>query len=71
VNNSYKGNHFIFAGLKFRGLVHYHHGGEHGCMQADMVQKKELRVLHLDPQAAGRDGERGEGRGGTGAGLSF
>ena len=33
----------------FRGLVHYHHGS----MQADMVLEKELRVLHLDLQAAG------------------
>jgi hypothetical protein len=24
-------------------------------MQADMVQEKELRVLHLDPQATGRE----------------
>jgi hypothetical protein len=24
-------------------------------MQADMVLEKELRVLHLDPQATGRD----------------
>jgi hypothetical protein len=33
----------------FRGLVHYHHGGKHGSIQAVMVQEKELRVLHLDP----------------------
>jgi hypothetical protein len=26
-------------------------------MQEDMVLEKELRVLHLDPQAAGRDRE--------------
>jgi hypothetical protein len=38
-----------------RGLVHYHHGKKHGRMQADMVLKKELRVLHLDPQAAGKE----------------
>ena len=24
---------------RFRGLVHDHHGGEHGSMQADMVQE--------------------------------
>ena len=35
-----------------RGLVHYCHGEKHGSVQADMVLEKELRVLHLDPQAA-------------------
>ena len=39
----------------FRYLVHYHHGRKHGGMQADMVQEKKLRVLHLDLQAAGRE----------------
>jgi hypothetical protein len=32
---------------RFRGSVHYHHGGKDGSIQADMVLK-ELRVLHLD-----------------------
>jgi hypothetical protein len=36
----------------FRGLLYYSHGRNHGSVQADMVLKKELRVLHLDPQAA-------------------
>jgi hypothetical protein len=40
-----------------KGLVHYHHGRKHGSMQADMVLEKELRVLCLDLQAAGRDHE--------------
>ena len=35
----------------FRGSVHYHHGGEHGGAQVDVVL--ELRVLHLDWKAAG------------------
>ena len=35
-------------------LVHYHHGGKHGSMQADMVLEKELRVLHLDLKATRR-----------------
>ena len=35
-----------------RGLVHDCHGRKHGSMQADMMLEKELRVLHLDPQAA-------------------
>ena len=36
----------------FRGLVHYHHGGNHHSML-----EKELRDLHLDPQATGRKTE--------------
>jgi hypothetical protein len=39
----------------FRGLVYYHHGGEHCGMQADMMKKRQLRVLHLDPKAAEGD----------------
>jgi len=54
MENCYKGKHLIGAGLLFRGLVHYHHGGKHGVMQADMVLEKVLGVLHLDQQAAGR-----------------
>jgi len=38
-----------------RGSVHYHHGGKHGSVQADVVLEKELRALHLDPQAAEGD----------------
>lgn len=33
-------------------LVYYHHGRKNGSMQADMVQEKEVRILHLYPQAA-------------------
>ena len=39
---------------RFRGSVRYHHGGKHGGVQADVVLGEELRVLHLDPQAARR-----------------
>ena len=53
-SNSYKGWHLIGAGVQFRGLVHCHHGGKHGGMQADMVLERKLRVLHMDPQGAGR-----------------
>ena len=53
-SNSSKGKHLISAGLEFRSLVHCHHSGKHGGMQADMVLKKELRVVHLDLQAAER-----------------
>ena len=42
-------------GLQFRGLVHCHHRGKDGGMQADMVLEKELRVLHPDLQTAGRE----------------
>jgi hypothetical protein len=31
-----------------RGLVHYCHGGKHGCIQADMLLERSLRVLYLD-----------------------
>ena len=34
--NSYKGKHFIGAGLQFRGLVHCHHGRKRGSIQADI-----------------------------------
>ena len=55
--NSYKGKHLIGAGLQLRDLVHCHHGGKHGGMQADMGLEKKLRALHLDPQAAERERE--------------
>ena len=48
-----RGNYFIKENISlklvysFRGLVHYHHGGKHGSMQADMVPEKGLRVLCL------------------------
>ena len=35
----------------------YCHDKEYGGMRADMVLEKDLRVLHLDLQAAGRDSE--------------
>jgi hypothetical protein len=38
----------------FRGLVHYHHGEKYGSVQADIGLEKELRVLHLDLNAAKR-----------------
>ena len=42
-----KDNIELELAYSFSGLVHYHHGGKHGNMQADMVLE-ELRVLHLD-----------------------
>jgi hypothetical protein len=38
----------------FRGLVHHCHGRKHGYVQAEMMLERELRVLLLDQQAAGR-----------------
>ena len=38
---------------RFRGLVHYHHGGKHGSVQVDLLLE-EPRVLHLDLQAVRR-----------------
>jgi hypothetical protein len=35
----------------FRGSVHYHHGGKHGSVKADLVLE-EPRVLHLDLHVA-------------------
>ena len=31
----------------FRGSAQYHHEGEHGSMQADMVLEGQLEALHL------------------------
>jgi hypothetical protein len=42
---SYKGKHFIGASLQFQRLVHYHHSGKPGSVQANMVLKEELRRL--------------------------
>jgi hypothetical protein len=39
----------------FRGSVYYHHGRNQGSLKADMVLKKELGILHLDPIAARRE----------------
>ena len=41
--------------FSFRDLVYLCHGRKHGGRQAGMVLEKELRVLHLDPQAAGSE----------------
>lgn len=48
---------------RFRSIFHYQHGGKHGGTQKDLGSE-EVRVLHLDPQEAGREkwGERGRER---------
>ena len=43
-----KTNVSLWLAYKFRGSVHYPHGGKHGSVQADMVLE-ELSVPHLDP----------------------
>jgi hypothetical protein len=53
-SNSYEGEHFWGLAYSFRCLVHYYHIGKHGGMQTEMVLERKLRVLHLDPQAAGK-----------------
>jgi hypothetical protein len=40
---------------QFQRRFHYSHGGKHGSVQIHMVLEKELRVLHLNPQAAEGD----------------
>jgi hypothetical protein len=40
-----KDNISLRLAYRLRGSVHYHHGGKHGNMQADMVLEEELRVL--------------------------
>ena len=45
----------------FRGLVHYHHGRMYGNLpagmarQTDMLLERELRVLHLNLPAVGKE----------------
>jgi hypothetical protein len=46
-NSVLKANLYLGLAYSFKGSVHYHHGGKHGRVQADMVLEK-LRVLHLD-----------------------
>ena len=60
-NYSYEGQHVIAAGLQFRGLVCYHHGGKQGDMQATIDLEKELRALHPDTQTAERGTDTGPG----------
>jgi hypothetical protein len=43
----------------FRCLVHCHCGRKHDSIQVDIVLEKELRVQHVDQQAAGRESDSG------------
>lgn len=36
-------------------LVHNRHGGKHSGTQADAMLEKQLSVLHLDHQTAGKE----------------
>ena len=49
---SYKGKHLVGAGLQVQRLSPLSSWWKDRIMQADMVLEKELRVLHLDLQAA-------------------
>jgi len=49
-SNSYKETIKLGLAYSFRDLVHHHHSGKLGSVQADLVLK-EPRVLHLDPKA--------------------
>jgi hypothetical protein len=52
---THKLKYLIGTGIQFRGLVHYHHGVKHGGVAGRHGAGEELRVLHLDGQAAGGD----------------
>jgi hypothetical protein len=52
-----KENISVELAYTFRGFIHYHHGEKPGVRQADMMLEKELRVLHLDLQAAGSNND--------------
>lgn len=56
--DSYNGEHFTGAGLRFQRFSSLSSWQE-AWWQADMVLQKEPRVLHHDPHAAGRDRNRG------------
>jgi hypothetical protein len=43
-SNSYKGKHLIGAGLQFRGLVFYHHGGKYSGRQSDIVLESSYEL---------------------------
>jgi hypothetical protein len=43
----------LWLTYSFRGLVLYYHGGKHDSIQAGMALEKELRIQHLNLEAAG------------------
>ena len=54
-DNSNKEKHLLNElSCSFRGPVYYPHGEKHD-QQAEMVLEKELRILHIDPQATEGD----------------
>jgi len=53
-DNPYKGKHSVVSGLQFPRFSPSYHGRRHDNVQADKVQEKELRVLHLDPKTMRR-----------------
>lgn len=45
--------------LFLQGSVHHHLGEKHGGTQSNMALEKELRVLHVGHQVAGRESATG------------
>jgi hypothetical protein len=58
---AYKLKHLIGADLQLQRFSHCHPGGKHSVKQAGTVLRKQLRVLHLNPQARGEDSGPGIG----------
>jgi hypothetical protein len=64
-HNYYKRKHLIGGSVFiFRGLVYFHHGREHGGMQADTGAVAESYIL-MCKQRGGRGGREGSGVGET------
>lgn len=51
----YEEKYLTRVSLQFRGFIRYHHSGKHGGTQVDTVMEKELRILHMNQQAAARE----------------
>jgi hypothetical protein len=49
-----KGSILLGLAYVFQRLVHYHHCGNHGNVQAVMVLEESV-ILHLDPKATDGD----------------
>lgn len=61
-SDSYKRKVFSRGWLTvFRASAHYLHGRERSSRQADVILEKQLRVLHTDPEAAGKERTPGPG----------
>lgn len=43
---------YVELAYNFRGLVQGHHGGARDSMQANMILKKKIRILHSELQGS-------------------